>query len=43
MKKKHVAVLMSAVLAMNMAAVGYAANQTEIDETQTEMGGVVII
>ena len=29
MKKKHVAVFMSAVLALNMAAVGYAANQTE--------------
>ena len=43
MKKKHVAVLMSAVLAMNMAAVGYAANQTETGETQTEMGGVVVI
>ena len=40
MKKKHVAVFMSAVLALNMAAVGYAANQTETGETQTtEMGG----
>lgn len=39
MKKKHVAVFMSAVLALNMAAVGYAANQTETDNVQTESGG----